>query len=39
MHCGCNTSLKLIIGATQSDETKLKLWVLITEPGGSVTDE
>lgn len=39
MYCGCNTSLKLIFDATLSDETKMKLWVFITEPGGSVTDE
>lgn len=32
-------SIKMILDEMLSNETKLKLWVLITEPGGSVTDE
>lgn len=39
MHCECNASLNLVFDEMLSDEAKPKLWVLITEPGGSVTDK
>lgn len=39
MHCECNASLNLIFDEMLPDEAKPKLWVFITEPGGSVTDE
>lgn len=39
MHLKCNVSLNLIFDEMLSDEAKQKLWVLITEPEGSVTEE
>lgn len=39
MHFECNVSLNLIFDEMLSDEAKQELWVLITEPGGSVTEE
>lgn len=40
MHFECNVSLNLIFDEMLSDEAKnQKLWVLVTEPGGSVTEQ
>lgn len=39
MHCEGNASLNLIFDEMLSDEAKPELRVLITEPGGAVTDE
>lgn len=39
MHFECNVSLNLIFDKMLSDEAKQKLWLLITEPGESVTQE
>lgn len=39
MHIECNVSLNLIFDEMLSDEAKQQLWVLITEPGKSVTEE
>lgn len=39
MHCEGNASLNLIFDGMLCDEAKPELRVLITEPGGAVTDE